>query len=332
MAFDWLTFLDQHRIEYTSAGSNMGRGHIAIRCPWCGDDPSHHLEVSLDKPVYKCWRNQTQHKGNWTWLVKTLLGCSIADAQAIVGSKSRHEGNLEDFVSKLFDPASVAPDKRRLKLLDEFKPFVEGKPSARPFIRYLDRRGFWLPEPEQLTARYGLRYTTRGPFSDRIIFPVIYEGRLIAWTARTIHNLEPRYKALTIDAESAAKQGIAPALGPISHYLLWYDRLMKCNAHTIILVEGPFDAMKVDLLGRAHGIRATCCFTAAPTDNQIMHSRTLFPRFKRRCLLLDRGAVGSTMHTIARLATLRVEALHLPEEFKDPGELQTTKQLLDILA
>jgi hypothetical protein len=323
--FEWSRFLAQHNIEVWTTGPNTRKGELSIRCPWCGaNDPSHHMNINPQRGAYGCLRNREHRGRSPTRLVQALLQCSWQRAQSIVGDDISIASDLMAAVSAM-EPAAarLSQKKRKLELPEEFKAIVD-LPSARPFINYLEGRGFSRQQVLRLTKRYGLRYATRGPYKGRIVFPVEFEGKLCTWTARTIYKgVDLRYKTLTQDKEKATKEGSHPALGAIGDYLLWFDDLMDLDDryHTICIVEGPFDALKVDVLGMRHGVCATCFFTSQPSDKQIALMHELLPRFQHRILIPDQNAEAVGLKTSARIRSLDVDIRMMPRGLKDPGEL-----------
>jgi hypothetical protein len=126
---------------------------------------------------------------------------------------------------------------------------------------------------------------------------------------------------MTRDKELARRAGLEPAIGPPEDYLLWYDRLRKADADTLYIVEGPFDAWKVAVLGRRHGIVATCLFTSKISQSQIDYLHELLPRFKHRYILLDQGTLPTVIKAVGELSSLGVKSKYLPPNVDDPGEL-----------
>ena len=99
----------------------------------------------------------------------------------------------------------------RLREPGEFRKF-EGRPSGRPYLRYMVGRGFSEVFVRRASAEMGLRYCTLGPFAGRVIFLVHQEGRLVNWTGRAISpRARRRYQAHTPDPEMAARWGLPPA-------------------------------------------------------------------------------------------------------------------------
>lgn len=211
---------------------------------------------------------------------------------------------------------------------DEFKPFKDTW-SAQPFIKYLEGRGI---DTHRITRRWGVRYCTRGHFRGRVIFPVYHEGNLVSWTGRTVYKGERRrYMALPHDPDKAARIGMTPAVAPISHFLLWFDAILESGAETLIGVEGPMDALKINLLGWPE-IAATCFFTSSPSEQQVALLARLRKRFKRRFIISDAEMPHTALRLVmTRLSHLKFRAVRLPPGVEDPAELSSHTQLRHIL-
>lgn len=323
--FDWVNFLSSRGIPFVTKSPNLPRRDlVAIQCPWCGAaDPSQHLAIG--EPGYRCLRNPDHRGRNPARLVQVLAHCSWPEALAITGARTVSvSDNLLERVKRSLDPPEK-PNPVPLKLPKAFRPFRQ-LPSAKPYIRYLRKRGF--PLLEDLTPRYDLHYCTSGAFKGRVIFPVYSNGNLVSWTGRTISpRIALRYKSLTTDSEVARNTGVPTAVGPISNYLLWFDNLKTGDCDTIVLCEGPFDSLKVNYLGRPNGICSTCFFTSAPGEAQIGLLHELLPLFKQRVLLLDRGMPHIAMRITAKLRKFDIRIGNI-QTAKDPGELSSYQELL----
>jgi hypothetical protein len=326
--FNWVAFLNRYRVPYNTRGPNTPSNAITVHCPFCGDqDPSDHMV--LWGRGWRCWRNHSHRGGHPAKLVQALIRCSTAEAQRITGEVTIASPNdlssVADFLTK--PAARVA---RKLSFPRELRP-LKDEWACKPFLTYLCARGF-VDSAEFLHAQYGLRYCLRGPFSGRIIFPVMHAGDLISWTGRTIYPAEElRYKSLTTDAEAATKQGIEPAVAPINQYLMWHDLVACSRAKTFVLVEGPFDALKVNVLGRPDVV-STCWTGSEPTQAQIKVLHRLVRPFTRRIVISDSDMPQKAERIANRLRSLAFEACFLPAGVKDPGDLRSTKQLLSMLA
>jgi hypothetical protein len=330
MSFDWENFLTKNGVAFATSGKNVSHGNVAIHCPFCGpDDVGQHLSVSTQGRGWRCLRRPRDHRGKRPEkLVMAVLGCSYTAAARIVGNTTFLPDDFMAAVNKHAAGAELPGRARVLPMPEEFLPLGTNRPSAKIFHSYLTERGF--DNHAKLTEIYGLKYAPRGGFKGRIIFPIIHDGKLISWTGRTVYPVESehgiRYKTLTADPDKEPPI----ALGPVTDYLLWHDHLRNWG-DTLVLVEGPFDALRVNVLGRARGIVATCLFTMQPSDRQIDLFHDLMPRFRRCVLLLDRGTTAATLRMLGELQTLDVNIREMPENTKDPGELKSTNDLVRIL-
>lgn len=282
------------------------------------------MSIGLSGQGWRCWRRPTDHVGkNPSKLVAALSGVSYEQARHITGTSTYVPEDFMDQVRGRLDPKPVLRPTK-FKKPKEWKPFQDTPvlPSQRRFNTYLLDRGFTQQQIGRMTRRYDLHYATQGDCKDRIIFPVYYYDKLVAYTARSIHPTATlRYKTPTADPEKAKELNQPCAVGPVTDYLLWFDDLLEVDADTICLVEGPFDALKVNTLGRKEGIAATCFFTAEPSVSQVNSLYEVLPRFRNRLIVLDRGTLTGQLRTLAQLPGLRLQVVTLPKAIKDPGEL-----------
>ncbi len=318
---NWVDFLQQHRIDYTFGGKN----EIVIPCPFCGvHDPSKHMSIAIDGRGWKCWRNKEKHSGRSPIrLIQALARCNYEQARQIAGIKTTHIP--DDFMTKITTAVAgpASNESCKLSMPQEFREFGD-VPMARPYTAYMAGRGY---HGIALAHIYGLRWCAEGPFGGRVIFPVWADG-LVSWTGRAISQQSSiRYKTLTTDPERARYEHTPLAVGPITNYLLWWDMLMQSYDDTIYLCEGPFDALKINFLGRRHGVCATCFFTNSPSNAQIDLLHELLPRYSKRYILLDQDAWPIALRLEQSLSTLGVKALRLPDGIKDPGELSALESL-----
>jgi hypothetical protein len=331
MAFDWMRFLESNSVHHQTTGPNVSRGFVVVRCPMCGsEDHGEHMSINLKSGGWRCFRRPDSHRGgNPAGLVAALLGINAESARAIVGTNVHIPDDVLGTVRGLLGP-TVHKDPARIAMPAEFKP-IRYQRSAKRFRDYLKgpSRNFTDKEIDRLTDEYGLRYCTQGKFRGRIIFPVWDHGKLVSYTGRTIYpDQELRYLTLSTDAE----KDDPPAWGPINDYLLFYDQLVENadDCDTLILCEGPFDALKVSVLGRPYGIEATCFFTATPSQAQIYKLHDLVPVYRNRYLMLDAGTLAAALRTQFDMEALQCTVLTLPKNTKDPG-LLTRDQLLKIV-
>lgn len=335
--FEWGPFLTRHHIPFNVRGPNTPFGTATIHCPFCGNaDPSDHM-VLWPNGGWRCWRNHEHGGKHPARLVQVLIGCSYVEAQRLTSGISMPGAEEFAAIATMFKPkpATVA-QPRKLELLPEFKPFSGGW-GCWPFVAYMHHRGFY-DDPKYLHSTYGLHYATRGLFKGRVIFPVVHEGKLISWTGRTIYQAEPlRYMSLTPNHAAASNAGIEPALAPINHYLPWWDYLLSAldgsdTGVELVLVEGPLDALKVNLLGIGNPrIAATCWMGSEPTKPQIDLLHRLAPKFARRWIISDSDMQYKAYRIADALRPLQFTVAALPRGVNDPAELRTRAQLLATL-
>ena len=304
---DWVAFLDAHSIEYVTSGPNTPKGNISIKCPWCGDDdPSEHLSISLSKDAFGCWRSST-HAGRKPYsLVAVLLGCSFHQARLIEAQYSAADPETLADAIALLSPASETPKPAAgpVTLHPEFRPIKQTGTTAR-FWQYLARRGF--DDVGRLTKLYGILCCQTGQYKDRVILPITQGKELVGWTARALQerpNNAPRY----LSSSDAIKRSI-------------FNEASLDRGQTLYIVEGPFDALKLDFYGRDFGHRATCLFGLSVTVDQFSILNRVAKRFKRTILLLDENTIEASFQISDWLNAANVIIGHLPPGVKDPGAL-----------
>ena len=327
MSFDVIKFLDRHNIYYVSRGSDVSRNSVGLACPFCAKegrpDPGTHLGLSTlkNKPVFNCWKNST-HKGHITKLIQILLNCDYRKAAEIYGEES--PGINTDSFDSILQNSDSLWDKpkakiKRLKLLPEYKA-INGEGYKRHFVNYLSKRGF--TDLDYLHKAYGIGYVTEGFYSDRIIFPVRINNKLVTWTGRAITAAAIKYRSLSAE----------DSLEAIKNTLWNYDSLLKSRSKTLVICEGPFDSLKVDYYGKQHGVRATCLFGKTISEKQMQLVHKLAKNFKEIVILLDPEEEHGTMVVEEELAFLkRVSVAKIPPGVGDPGEL-TNEHIKEMFA
>lgn len=328
--FDWPSFLQQNNVYFATSGPNVSRGNCVIHCPWCGNaDDSQHLVINLNGQGFKCWRDRSHAGKNPARLIQALLNCSWEQAATIAGQGKALPNDFMNKVKSSLVKQEIKQKVNDLQLPKEFKSF-SSLPSCKPYLRYIEDRGFKL----EYTKPYDVYYASQGLYKGRVIFAVYdKEGCLTGWTGRTIYDQEMiRYKTLTHDLEKAQERGEVPAPNPISHHLLFYDRIVDSGVDTIVLCEGPFDAWRVNVLGELHNIVATCFFTSSLSVQQLNLLHELLPNFVNRYLLLDENTFSKAGRIKSDLISLGVQVKRLPQGIKDPGLIKTSLQLKAILS
>ncbi len=324
--FDWPSFLRQNRIEFVTSGPNTARNHISCRCPFCGEaDPSQHLGISLDGRGWGCLRNAAHRGKSPVRLIRQLLRCSEAEAKRIVGGAEATAPTLSSFeasVAALRGSATTLQPEPEIDLHfpKEFKPLANGSPLSQPFIGYLESRGYRTAQIKWLAQNYGLQYATRGLYAHRIIIP-IYDryGDLLSWTARTISSeTQPRYRTLRMKSDDGGSVAKLAANNTVLGLPVLYG---ADNPRALVVVEGPFDALKVTAFGQGLGVYATSLFGLNVYPSQVAELQQLAPRFDRVYLLIDEDAELQRLRLLQSLSSVRCITLKMPVGSDDPGAL-----------
>src|ERR1035437_2439259 len=336
--FDWPAFLRQNRIEFVTSGPNTARDHVSIRCPWCGEsDPSQHLGIHLKFGVWGCLRNAAHRGKSPVRLIQQLLRCSEAEAKRIVGGAEATAPTLSSFETSvaalrgIMTTLQLEPETD-LHFPKEFKPLLNGSPLAQPFIGYLESRGYRTAQIKWLVQNYGLHYATRGLYDHRIIIP-IYDrfGDLLSWTARTISSeTQPRYRTLRMKSDDEGPVAKLAANNTVLGLPVLYG---ADNPRALVIVEGPFDALKVTAFGQGLGVYATSLFGLNVYPAQVAELQQLASRFDRFYLLIDEDAELQRLKLLQTLSAVRCIVLKMPVGADDPGALsggQVVQLALDL--
>lgn len=323
---DWLRFLEENNIHFVTRGPNTKRGEVSVHCPMCGDeDLSEHLGINLKTYKWGCLRDSSHRGKSPRTLIKAILGCSSTQAFLIVKQYSHSdpdslEGALAvleaDSNDVIHHDEDMAKQAARQKLGPQFNDFsrIKVRGVTKRFFKYLVGRGY--DNTQEVIDYYDLRCALTGRYKDRIIIPIRLNGELLGWTSRALGNPQnaPRYLASSEDVKTT---------------VLNYDELKK-GGERLFIVEGPFDAIKVDNYGKTvwepaaqakyfpMQFRATCTFGTSVTVSQLALLRSLVKKFEQTWILFDRGAEGPANNlaewTGAGLA-------QMPQHIDDPGEL-----------
>lgn len=326
MRFDWKLFCDTYGIPYVTHGPNTARGNLSIKCPYCGQaDPSEHLGLKLDisNPAWACWRN-TEHSGRSPRrLVQKLLGCSFEAAHSLINNQldtAPEDLELEHAVNALRPGIAKAATPTEatsllpLQMLPEFRPLHQHMSATRytdMFLNYLAKdppegRGFGK-DAAAVAEAFKLHYALSGEFAWRLIIPFYVNGVLFGWTGREVRNgTRHRYhsrgsKDIIFNMDAAVAPGVS----------------------TLIIVEGPFDAIKLHYYGQRTGYATVATLGVAVTVPQIEQLAKLVSQFKLSIVLLDREMLAAGLPLAAELSaisghTVRTKFL---TTYKDPGEV-----------
>lgn len=279
---DFRRLFDDYRVPYSL---KVNKGWINANCPWCDVHiDSFNLGFNPKDDYCTCWKCGAH--GLYEALGR-LLNCSAREARSITRD---YEGRsaLADMLNN--------KTSRAVKLELPGGDFTVGE------RKYLEKRGF---NPDFLREKYGVcGGGVAGEWKYRIIIPLVYKGRLVSWTARSILGREqikalqiPRYKNLSVE-----KSVIDP-----KHVLFNLD---NCNGSSVILTEGAMDVMR-------GGDDVCCSFGTSVTETQI---GILVERFRKVFILFDNEheAQDKARKYGAKLSALGVD-VEVVDAFSDYG-------------
>jgi hypothetical protein len=285
---DWLPLLQKHGIEYAERGANVKRGEVAVRCPFCGSaDPSKHMGIDVNTGRWACWRNKQEHSGKSpVRLLVKLLGVTYTQARDIAGLDDSYvdPDGFSALVEKLKYGNTKETELATLELDTTFSFILQDDHRTRLHWNYLfNLRGFNTPKQtngitdvDKLVNDYGLRAGISGVWQNRIILPYYQDGKLVTWSGRTIGSHPIRYRDLEIKSSLCAPK----------HALYNYDNAIQ-GGRVLVLQEGPFDALKVDLYGKRCGVRSVALSTNSLSAKQSYLLSTLSEQYQRVHVVMD---------------------------------------------
>ena len=311
--------LDRFHIPYVERGPNVKRGNVNVTCPFCTDDPSHHMGIIPESGWYGCWRDRSHRGKNFPRLLAALASISYERARDVT-SEYFNDWAQDDAFSKAVrsmedSPTIEAPKVKRgpthtiscelryLQIITEFDVL------CRRHRRYLSGRGF--DDVDRVARRYSLMYSVGGEWRDRIVIPYYWNGRLVTLSGRSIYeDAKLRYKALS-DRRS---------LLTTKQVLYNWDRAVKRDG-VLFVVEGPFDLIKFDYHARDARCGIVALSSVAIEDDQLPYLLQLADRYSKIVVMTDQVELKQAMDMQAQIG--RKAALFdwsLASSFKDPGK------------
>lgn len=331
-----LDILDRYNIEYVDSGRNVAKGNVNVQCPWCGEaDHSQHLGINLESGMWGCWRN-AKHRGRKLYrLLAKLAGLSSGEARRATGEgalRAIERGAMESAVSALSEgptdsvytvlPSNIQMDDKFRRIC---RPGAEPYAAEKRFRRYLHKdRGFPMHHHKYLASRYDLHYCVHGPFADRLIIPVWENGKLMTYLGRSVYSAASlRYLAL--EKEKSVKQ--------VKDCLFNFDEA-KHGGTTLFIVEGAFDAMKIDFYGHKRAVHAVGLFNMNVEEAQALLFYELRDLYDNFVILLDEGEIARSHDLQTALTFLGIGKVCVwflrDDEASDPAEL-TPKQVREFI-
>jgi hypothetical protein len=312
--------LDRFNVPYVERGANVKKGNINVRCPFCSDDPSHHMGIVPESGWYACWRDKAHRGKNFPRVLAALARISIDHARSVAAEYFGDWAQDDAFskaVKAMSDVATVeAPVRKKTgptkSLVSELRylTIISGAdPMCRRHRKYLQARGF--DDPYALARRYSLMYAVGGEWRERIVIPYYFEGKLVTLVGRSLYEAHQlRYKALPDNRSLLTSKQV----------LYNYDRAQKRDG-VLFVVEGPFDVLKFDYHARDARCGTVGLSSVSIEDEQLPLLLQLADRYKKVVVMADQAAFKQAMDMQAELGRKTVLFdWALAASFKDPGK------------
>jgi hypothetical protein len=289
---NYRSLFDDLRIEWVDRGANTSHGHINIACPWCGDDPSHHLAINEESGGYFCYRSHAQHAGYSVWKLLMQLKVPRAEMERVV--KRYGQGTAPP-------PREMVVERPGPTLHWEAFPPASASAEA---LDYLAGRGY--TEPEKVARLAGLRVCEEGKLARRLLLPISDGKHIIGYTARAMQaRMRPKY--LTSPAVAG---GVYVPVEPLT------------ELRPLFLLEGPFDALK---LWAASGQHCAALLGLALPWARLNRLRPLLLRANVAYLVLDGDQDKFTKLTMANTLNRAIQQTRVyyadgPTGYKDMGD------------
>lgn len=195
-----------------------------FECPVC--HKSDKTSIFKDGGAFICYRDGNHLKGFLPDLVMAVSEVGYRDAVVWLDSLSKPTGTVDSIPDAIpLKGVGRHEQERQAVWPPEGCWPVEWEECCRG-REYLESRGV----PAAVAQKYGLRYS---PEWDRVAFPVVVEGVVRGFQARSVGDQVPKVRS-----DYGFKRGES---------LMFYDHV-KPGAH-IIIAEGPIDALKFELVG-----------------------------------------------------------------------------------
>ena len=314
---NWERVLTQAHIEYKHQGKN-----IYCHCPLCGNaDSGMHMGISLQGNAWGCWRNKTHRGRSPVKLLMALLNVSYATARDMAGLDETYTDpdgwdaiRHNPFSKQESIEQSENEVVTKLEFPPDFMEVSEKKLRTARFHQYLVGRGFHPAHIIDLCKDYSLKAAVSGKYKDRVIVPYTIGRNLVSWTGRAIGDSSLRYLDLSIE------ESVMSPKNTLCNY-----NCTRRGGKILLVVEGPFDMLKLDFYGKKYGVRTVALSTNSITDNQTYILEEVSVNFKKVLMVMDNGnSVGviDSMRLKEQLAQIHnIGFTNVPIEFKDGGEM-----------
>ena len=331
MAIDWERLLTHNGIEFVTSGNNVRRGELNIKCPFCADDPSQHMGIDPHTGFWSCWRDRAHSGKRPHRLVMRLTKLSYEAVERLIAETPPLPDGFREFVEQNTAQRGVQQDAPvvsatfhgglrgdlgqptigHLSMPDDFLP-LHNASDAEAYFRYLRARGLGQKVCKYFSLHWCPKWNST--WNERVIIPYFEQGQLVTWIGRSILSNPPggrRYMAFADGLSSTAA-------------VYNIDNVRREGPRTLVITEGPFDAINVHYCGKDNGIGAVALSTVSASERQLalLALLTVEQSFDNILVALDYDVTVTADRLVRELSPFgRVRRCAIPSGYKDPAEL-----------
>lgn len=270
-------------------------------CPKCGKEK---LAVDITKRAFHCWIDQ-KFEDYWDTREHCFKRRPLEGAGGVIALvKWLDDLDTKDAITYIMEHSvfgngiSELPNIRGIETIADTMNFPSIYPPEfwKPItevLPYMSKRNITLEDVRD----FGIFYCDKGKYSNRIVFPVWEDNRLIYWQARAMYEADQvQFGHKFIKALNPERmEGCAVS----SEVLMNLD--VACKFERVAIVEGPMDCVRT-------GSASVCTFTKSITPAQVR--RLLLKGVKAIDLMWDgpsakepQGAWHEMVHVAPWLST-----------------------------
>lgn len=244
---NFVKLFNDYNVEYDTC---VNKGWTNVTCPFC-DDKTFNGGFNNAGDYYHCWKCGGH---NFKQALARTVNIPFNEVDTLIEQYAGRNGVLNTL------------NKKQAKATKLTLPTDTFTPAER---KYLKERNF---SPKLLHEKYKIvGGGITGSWKYRIIIPLVLNGKIVSWTARTILSKQqqqklkiPRYKNLSIEQSVVDPKSVL--------YNLDY-----CEDKIAVLTEGAFDVIRM-------GDGFFCSFGTELTQSQISMIKQ---RFEKVFIMFD---------------------------------------------
>ena len=288
------------RTELTRLGIPFKDDHNSFRivCPYPHDGSQNtHKNYGIRKDGKTSFCFVCRATGSWQKVAEKIGATKFGKTAGLYSDENASTELSAALRSRMAATALLDDDEGSCEIPEGMTPWIGGwRGFDESFLRWMNAYRWH----QVITTEDGRMFTT-----ERIWFPCIQWGEYVGFVSRRLDKLD------------VARYYNAPWM-KAAETLFGFDAARAYKQKTMVLVEGPVDAMKL----LAAGIPA--CAVLGTSNFGKKESMLRAAGWEHCILLYDNDNAGreGVLHAYPRIASvMQVEVMNLPEGIKDPGEM-----------